>query len=452
MLSWIMVSLAIPVRGSGTPELLTALFMRNFIAISLLVSLPLLATAAEDGNGALLDRIVAVADDGIILQSELDTRVEAVRQQLQASNTELPPDEVLHEQVLESLIIKSLQLQLAERAGIVISDAQLNSAVEQIAKRNNTTLNDLPKMLAAEGLDYFEFREGLREELALNQLRQREIISRVEITPLEVEQLLQSSGEQEDKDYNISHILIAVPSDADQERVAKARAQAEDLIRRIKDGEDFGRLAVAYSNGQQALSGGALGWRKGRELPTLFTEQVAQMDIGQVSPPMRSSSGFHIIRLNDMRGQNPVYQQQAKARHILIIPDEVTSDEQARAKLAEIREKLLAGADFGDIARTESDDPGSAPRGGELGWNGPDTFVPEFNAALAALAPGEISQPFRTQFGWHIVQLQERRQRDTSEENRRNEAYLTIRARKAEEEMQMFVRRLRDEAYVDIRL
>lgn len=426
--------------------------MRKIIAISIFGLFSPFVYAADDASGALLDRIVAVADDGVVLQSELDARLATVKQQLLANNTELPPDDVLHEQVLEALIVNNLQLQLAERAGIVISDAQLNAAMEQIARRNNTTLSELPRILASEGVDYFDFREELRDELALTQLRQREIVSRIEITPLEVEQMLEASGQSADQDYNVSHILVAVPSDADQERIAKAREQAEELIARVREGEDFGRLAVAYSNGQQALNGGALGWRKGNELPTLFTEQVSKMEPGEVSPAMRSSSGFHIIRLNDVRGQNPVYEQQANARHILIIPDEVTSDDKAREKLAEIRTQLLEGADFNDIARTESDDPGSAPRGGELGWNGPDTFVPEFNAALAALQPGEISEPFRTQFGWHLVQLVDRRQRDTSDENRRNQAYLAIRARKAEEEMQLFVRRLRDEAYVDIRL
>lgn len=428
------------------------MLMRKLIAISILALVSPYAHAADADGPVLLDRIIAVADDGVVLQSELDARLATVKEQLLASNTELPPDNVLQEQVLEALIVSNLQLQLAERAGIVISDAQLNAAMEQIARRNNTTLSELPNILASEGIDYFDFREELRDELTLNQLRQREIISRIEITPLEVEQMLEASGQSEEKDYNLSHILVAVPSDADQAQIANAQERAEDLIRRLREGEDFGRLAVAYSNGQQALNGGALGWRKGNELPTLFTEQVQKMEPGEISPAMRSSSGFHIIRLNDMRGQNPVYEQQSNARHILIIPDEVTNDDQAREQLAEIRAQLLEGADFGDIARTESDDPGSAPRGGELGWNGPNTFVPEFNAALAALEPGEISEPFRTQFGWHIVQLIDRRQRDTSDENRRNQAYLAIRARKAEEEMQLFVRRLRDEAYVDIRL
>ena len=426
--------------------------MRKLIAISILGLSPLLVNAADDAGTVVLDRIVAVADDGVILQSELDARVATIKQQLRATNTELPPDEIVREQVLESLIVNNLQLQLAERAGIVIADAQLNAAVEQIARRNNTTLSELPRVLASEGIDYFEFREELRQELALNQLRQREIISRIEISPLEIDQALEASGQSGDKDYNVSHILIALPADADTEAVRQAQEKAEGLVKRLREGEDFGRLAVAYSNGQQALSGGALGWRKGSELPTLFAEQVVKMDSGEVSPPMRSSSGFHIIRLNDVRGDNPVYVQQNNARHILIRPDEVTNDEQAREKLAGIRADILAGADFGDIARTESDDPGSAPRGGELGWNGPDTFVPEFNEALAALEPGEISEPFRTQFGWHIVQLTDRRERDTSDANRRNQALMAIRARKAEEELQMFVRRLRDEAYVDIRL
>lgn len=426
--------------------------MRKIFAISILVLAPLLARGADDQGGELLDRIVAVADDGIVLQSELDGQVNAVIQQLRASGTEPPPIDILQGQVLESLIVKNLQLQLAERAGIVISDAQLNGAMEQIAARNNTTLGELPRTLASEGIDYFEFREELRNELALNQLRQREIISRIEITPLEVEQMLEASGQAISQDYNLSHILIAIPAGADEAAVEDAGRRAGDLVERIKGGEDFGRLAVAYSNGQQALNGGALGWRKGNELPTLFTDQVGKMEIGGVSQPIRSPSGFHIIRLNDARTDNPIYEEQTNARHILIIPDELTDDDAAREKLAAIREQILAGEDFGDIARRESDDPGSAPRGGDLGWNGPNTFVPDFNAVLASLEPGKLSQPFRTQFGWHLVQLLDRRQRDTAEDTRKNQAFLAIRARKAEEEMQIFVRRLRDEAYVDIRL
>ncbi len=426
--------------------------MRKIIAISILVLAPLLARGADDQGGELLDRIVAVADDGIVLQSELDSQVNVVIQQLRASGTEPPPTDILQGQVLESLIVKNLQLQLAERAGIVISDAQLNGAIEQIAARNNTTLGELPRALASEGIDYFEFREELRNELALNQLRQREIISRIEITPLEVEQMLEASGQAISQDYNLSHILIAIPAGADEAAVEDAGRRAGALVERIKGGEDFGRLAVAYSNGQQALNGGALGWRKGNELPTLFTDQVKKMEIGSVSQPIRSPSGFHIILLNDARTENPVYEEQTNARHILIIPDELTDDDAAREKLAAIREQILAGEDFGDIARRESDDPGSAPRGGDLGWNGPNTFVPDFNAVLASLEPGKLSQPFRTQFGWHLVQLLDRRQRDTAEDTRKNQAFLAIRARKAEEEMQIFVRRLRDEAYVDIRL
>ncbi len=426
--------------------------MRKIFAISLIGLLPLLAHGADDQDSVLLDRIVAVADEGVVLQSELDAQIATVVSQLQASGTEAPSREILQEQVLESLILKNLQLQLAERAGIAISDAQLNGTLEQIAARNGTTLSDMPRALASEGIDYFLFREELRDELALNQLRQREIISRIEITPLEVEQMLEASGQSMNQDYNLSHILIATPADADEATIEAARKRAADLVERIKGGEDFGRLAVAYSNDQQALSGGALGWRKGNELPTLFTDQVKKMEVGDVSPPMRGGSGFHIIQLNDERTENPVYEEQTNSRHILIMPDELTDDDAVQMKLAAIRDQILGGEDFADIARRESDDPGSAPRGGDLGWNGPNTFVPEFNAVLARLEPGQFSEPFRTQFGWHLVQLIDRRSRDTSEDTRRNQAFMAIRARKADEEMQIFARRLRDEAYVDIRL
>ena len=407
-------------------------------------------------RGVLLDRIAAIVNDGVVLLSELEDQVEMISDRLRAQNLELPPQSVLRQQVLERLILQEIQLQRAERAGLKVSDETLNSALQDVAQRNGLTLSQLPAALAAQGIDYATYREEMRKELTLTLLRQRDVLQRITVTPREIDQFLerQSKSPSESSEYNVSHILIAVSQEASPEQVEQAEKRAQEVYRRAVAGEDFARLAVAYSNSQSALEGGALGWRKGTELPTFLTDVIVKLKPGEVSEPLRTPTGFHIVRLNEVRGaaNEKVIEDQVHVRHILMRTNELADDATVKQKLTEVRERILKGEDFAGLAATLSEDPGSAADGGDLGWAGPGTFVPEFERAVASLDVNEISEPFRTQYGWHIVQLLGRRKADTTEEMRRRRAAEEIRASKADEETELWLRRLRDEAYVEYKL
>ncbi|HWP94991.1 MAG TPA: peptidylprolyl isomerase SurA [Gammaproteobacteria bacterium] len=411
-------------------------------------------TASTPPAGELLDRIVAIVNDDVVTLTELDTEVETIKRQLEEQGRTLPTERLLRRQVLERLILQKLQLQIAERAGIRVSDDQLNQALTRIAQRNGTTLSELPRLVEAQGIAYPIYREQIRRDMIMNEVRRREIERRVLITEREIENQLAAQREDDATEYDVSHIYVALSSQADEELVERNRQRAQAIYERVTSpGVSFADIAVAYSDAEDALQGGALGWRKLRELPTIFAERVRAMKPGEVSEPFRSQSGFHIIRLNDVRrGENRVVVTQNHARHILLRTNELVSDEQARAKLAELRARLLAGEDFASLARQHSEDPGSALEGGDLGWMQAGSFVPEFEERLAALKPGEISEPFRTTFGWHIVQLLERREQDVTEEARRNRAAAEIRARKVEEQTQLWLQNLRESAYLEIRL
>ncbi len=407
-------------------------------------------------RGVLLDRIAAVVNDGVVLLSELEDQVEMISERLRAQNLELPPQSVLRQQVLERLILQEIQLQRAERAGLRVSDETLNSALQDVAQRNGLTLSQLPQALAAQGIDYATYREEMRKELTLTLLRQRDVLQRISVTPREIDQFLerQAKAPPATVEYNVSHILIAVPQGAAPEHIERAEQRAREVYERAVAGEDFARLAIAYSNSQSALEGGALGWRKGTELPTFLTDLIIRMKPGQVSEPLRTPTGFHIVRLNETRGaeQQKVVEDQVHVRHILMRTNELADDATVQQKLTQVRQRILNGEDFAGLAKTLSEDPGSAADGGDLGWNGPGTFVPEFERVVASLEEGEISEPFRTQYGWHIVEVLGRRQVDTTEEIRRRRAAEQIRASKADEETELWLRRLRDEAYVEYKL
>jgi peptidyl-prolyl cis-trans isomerase SurA len=422
------------------------------VAVLLAPAHPALAQAA--GEGQLLDRIVALVNDGVVLKSELDAQLELITGQLRAQGTRMPPADVLRGQVLESLVLQQIQLQRAQRLGIRVGDEQLNGALQRIAERNGITLTALPAALAGEGIDYGAYREQMRKEMTVDLLRQRDVVAKIAVSEREIQRWLeqQDAGRESRLEYDISQILVALPPDPGAGEVEAAEARAAELHTRLLNGEDFTELAVAHSDGQQALSGGHLGWRRGDQLPPRFFEVVRQLDPGGVSDPVRSSSGYHLFRLNDTRGsEEKVVQLQSHARHILLQPDEVMDDEAVRARMEQIRERIVAGESFADVARLESDDPASAAMGGDLGWNPPGTFVPEFEAQLATLEPGDLSQPFRSPFGWHIIELLDRKQRDTTEELRRSRAIQAIRTSKQEQETELWLRRLRDEAWVEIR-
>jgi len=425
--------------------------------VALVLILPVAAPVAAEElstRGQLLDRVAAVVNEGVVTTTELDEQVAAITDRLREQRTELPPADVLRSQVLDRLVMQEIQFQRANRVGIKIGDEQVNAALSDIARRNNLTLAQLPQALAQQGVDYASYRENMRKEIMLSSLRQRDVLQRISITPRELDQFMDRLKRlpSEFQEYNISHILIAVPEDATPARVDELGARAQDIYERASKAEDFGRLAVAYSNSQTALEGGQLGWRKGPELPTFLAEVIVRLKPGEVSEPLRTPSGFHLVKLNDIRSteQGSAIVEQTHARHILLKPNELQDDATIRTRLEQLRDRILKGEDFATLASSISEDSGSAVNGGDLDWMAPGSFVPEFEAQMAQLKDGEISEPFRTNFGWHIVQVLGRRQFDTTEENFRARAYAQLRESKADEETELWLRRLRDEAFVEI--
>ena len=403
-------------------------------------------------RGEMLDRVVAIVNDGVVLNSDLESQIDAVSQRLREQKLELPAQNVLRQQVLERLVLQEIQLQHASRAGVKVTDEMVNNALSDIARRNNLSLSQLPEALSHEGIDYPAYRDDIRKEITLQLLRQRDVLQHITVTPREIDQFLekQAKAPAENNEYNVSHILIAVGQESSPVQVDAAAKRAEDVYQRAKGGEDFAELAVAYSNSQTALDGGSLGWRKGSELPTFLADLISKLKPGEVSEPLRTPTGFHIIRLNEVRGAgSKTVENQVHVRHILMKTNELEDDATVRGKLMALRERVLKGEDFAGIAQTASQDPGSANDGGDLGWAGPGTFAPDFEAAIANLQDKDISEPFKTSFGWHIVQMLGHRRFDNTDEVKRRQAMEAIRASKADEETELWLRRMRDEAYVE---
>jgi peptidyl-prolyl cis-trans isomerase SurA len=407
-------------------------------------------------KGVLLDKVVAVVNDGVVLESELDLETREIEARLQAQHVALPPEAVLRQQVLDRLVGEEIQQQHADRAGIKITDEQVNAALQDVAKRQNLTLDQLPEKLAADGIDYAQYRIELRREIARQILRQRDVVQRIVVTPRELDQYLehQKKTASASNEYNVAHILIAVPQDAKPAQLAQASALAQQVDERAHKGEEFGALAVTYSQSESALEGGSLGWRKGTELPTFLADVVARMNPGDVSDVLQTPSGFHIVKLVDRRSAGgPQIVQQVHLRHILIKPTEIEDDATVEQKLARWREQIVSGKEeFGVIAKTYSQDTASAVSGGDLGWTEASAFVPEFSAVVAGLKEHEISPPFRTQYGWHIVQLLGHRDFDNTNEAARERAYEAMRDSRVEEATELWLQQIRDEAYVEMRL
>ncbi|WP_020649499.1 peptidylprolyl isomerase [Solimonas variicoloris] len=425
------------------------------LALSFLLALVTTLALAPAARAAPqdLDRIIVVVNDGVILQSELDQSMDDARLQISKRGLTSPPDAALRAQVLERLILTRVQTQRAAQAGIRIDDRELNEVLTSIAKQNGLSLAAFADVVRSEGLDYLNLREQIRDEVTLQRLRNREVDSRVVVTEQDVDAFLASEGANSDKEYRLSHILIAVPDGASQQVRDQARAKIADLLKRIRAGEDFAQLAIANSNGQQALQGGDLDWRKGGDLPSAFASAAGKLKVGETSEVFETGSGYHLIKLADMRGGDERKTvTETHARHILIQTNAIRDDEQARAQARELYNRLQAGEDFAKLAKEHSDDPGSKNSGGDLGFQPPGVFVPEFQSRLDQLKPNEISPPFRTQFGWHIAQLLERRDRDVTEEQKRARARTAIGTRKAAEEYDIWLRRLRNEAYVEYRV
>lgn len=399
-----------------------------------------------------LDSVVAVVDDDIIMESELLERTASIRSRMREQQTQLPPTNVLLEQVLERMIVESIELQMAEKAGIRVSDNQLNETLANVARQNNMTTEAFRETVLSEGMSWPALRDQIRRELTVNQLRQRRVGSRIQITDQDVDNFLNSEIAKTNlaPDYRLGHILIAI-NDQSSPQVAEEKAMM--VYQKLQQGADFAALAVQYSSGDAALSGGDLGWRKAAQLPTLFADTVLDMNDGDVSTPIRSASGYHIIKILELRGGTEQIVQQTKARHILIKPNEIRSETETRTLIDDIYQQLQQDPEqFETLAKTYSDDPGSALQGGSLGWVNPGSMVPEFEKTMQTARIGEISQPFRSDFGWHILQVEERRNQDMSEEFRRGRARQMLQKRRFDEELDGWLREIRQNAYVEIKL
>ena len=402
-----------------------------------------------------LDSIVAIVNKDVITASELQERQNEITRQLEAKKTRLPPESVLRKQVLEQMIVTQIQLQLAFASGIRVSDEQLNQIILNIASNNRMDLAAFRQTLESEGYNYAAFRDQIRNDVIIKQLRTREVESKVIVSEQDVEAELASRKDSQDQDteYHLGHILIPVPESSRPEEIEKARLKAEGIVGQLRLGADFSQMAVSVSAGQRALQGGDLGWLKQGQIPTIATSIVVALAIGEISEPIRSSGGFHILKLlNKRSNQTQHIVEQTQARHILIKTNEVTSDKQAEAKLTRIRERIVAGEDFATLAKVTSDDTASGSLGGDLGWSSPGRMVPEFENVLNTLKPGEISQPFKSRFGWHIVQVISRRKHDDTESYLKSKAREEIHERKVTEQTNIWIRRIRDEAYVEYRL
>ena len=430
--------------------------LTGWLCASLLLAGAALAQTRDmSSTGVALDRVIAVVNEGVVLQSQLDQQSALIAERLRSQGTQLPPADVIRQQVLERLILQEIQVQRAGRIGVQVSDEMLNEALRDVARRNSIEFEQMPQALEQQGIDYASYREEMRREIMLSMLRQRDVFPRIYVSPRELEQALEREASQAgvNTEYDVSHILLSLAESATSDEMAAVEKLAREIHDRAAGGEDFGQLALAYSKAQSALERGKLGWRRMGQLPQFIGDLVAKMDPGDVSEPVRTPTGFHLVRLDGTRGgdSGPVMVEQLHARHILMRPNEVQDDATTRQRLVAIRDRILAGEDFEALASVTSEDPGSASRGGDLGWTSPGTFDPAFEEALAGLEPDQISEPFRTQFGWHIVQLLGRRTHDQSDELRRQRVLTALRESKVDEETELWLRRLRDEAYVEIR-
>lgn len=423
-------------------------------AKAVLVMVLVLLAGAVHAERKLLDQVVAIVDDDVILQSELEARINTIVGRLRAQGTGLPPRDILEQRVLDQLITESIQLQMAERMGMRISDNELNETIASIAQRNNMTMAQFEQELSQEGVTYREAREQIRKEMLTSRVQQRRVGNRVRVTDREVQNYLeaQSARGPGTTEYRLAHILIEVDDFGDEEEVQAAREKIESLRQQIVQGRDFREVAVAESDAGNALEGGDMGWRPENQLPSLVAPVVPELEVGETSRVLQNNSGFHLVKVMDKRGdEGEQVIEQSRVRHILIRPTETVSDSQAEQTIRELYEELQAGGDFAALARAHSDDPVSGSDGGNLGWVSPGQMVPEFEQAMLDAEVGELVGPFRSQFGWHILQVQERREKDVSGEIQESEARQAIYRRKFETELQNWLREIRDEAFVEIK-
>jgi peptidyl-prolyl cis-trans isomerase SurA len=427
-----------------------------FLAASLLsvTHLPSASAETKPARVTALDRIVAVVNSDVITQLELDARLRMVIQQLQKQGTPMPPRDLLEKQLLERLIMDRLQLQFAQETGVKIDDAQLDKTLQRIAQENKLSAEQFRAALEKDGVDFSKFREDIRTEILMARLREREVDNRVNVSEGEVDNYLntRSAAAGSGGEFNLAHVLVRVPEQASPEQLQKLKSRAIKALEEVQAGKDFRQVAASYSDAPDALEGGVLGWRTAGQLPALFADALGNLKPGEASQVLRSPNGFHILKLLDKRGKEAAFVvQQTHARHILIKVNEVVSEQDAKNRALQLKERLDNGAKFEELARQHSED-GSASRGGDLNWLSPGDTVPEFEKAMDALKPDQVSEPVRSPFGWHLIQVLERRSEDVSKERTRLQARQEIRMRKADEAYQEWLRQLRDRAYVEYRL
>lgn len=400
-----------------------------------------------------IDRIVAVVEDDVILEGELEREISTIKARMTESKAQLPPETVLRKQVLEKMIIDKLQRQLAEKAGVSVSEEMLNSSAADIAQRNNMSLEQFRSELENSGIPYSNFLDNMRNEIVINQIRAKEIGSRIKVSDSEVEHYMETEEKAGDEatQYHLGHILIAVKESASSSEIQKAQTKADNLVKKLRKGQDFAQTAMSDSDDDNALKGGDLGWRGINDIPSQLVNGVRKMRIDEVSDPIRSSGGFHIIKMLGKKSDvdNHVIST-TKVRHILIKTNELIDDSEAKKRILELKARIADGDDFATLARTHSDDKGSALKGGELGWVEPGSLVKPFEEAMNKLTVNQISEPIQSQFGWHLIQVLDRKDKDNASEHKKNLIREAIRKRKIEEETELWLRRLRDEAYVEI--
>jgi len=418
-----------------------------------------MATAALAGelseSGEFLDGVVAIVNEGVVLTSELNRQQDLIIARATEQGMQLPPAHILREQVLERLVLEEIQTQRADRIGIQISDQMLNTAIAQIAENAGVKFEDIPAVMAKDGVDYAEYRADMRKRMIMEQLRRIDVVNRISVSPREIEQCVADLEDNAvvNSRYNLSHIFISVPGSATAEQYAEAEAEANEVYASLQGFADFGELAIRHSDGDTALEGGSLGWRAGDQLPTLFFDVVGNMQEGEVSKPIRAVSGYHLVKVNKIEGVNHQSTiKQTLVRHILVTPDQIIDDETAKQRLNDAYDRIIAGEDFGEVAKLLSDDPGSANSGGEMGWTSPGTFVPEFEKVADESEIGVLSKPFRTRFGWHILEVMDRRIYDNTEDLKESNCVERVRNGKLNNETELWTRRIRDEAYVDTRI
>ena len=401
-----------------------------------------------------LDRIVAIVDTDVVMQSQLDQRLREVQQTIAKRGAALPPEHVLTQQVLERLIIESIQLQIGDRSGIRIGDEELNQAIEAIAQRNGMTVDQFKQALARDGLSLADARDQVRREMIISRVRQRRVAERIQVSDQEVENFLASDmGKMQlSEEYNLALILVPVPEASSAETIQAAERQANELYDQLRQGADFAQLAISRSAGETALEGGDLGWRKAAQLPPPFDKLVPTMANGDITEPVRTPGGFNLIKLQAKRGGDSQVRDEVQVRHILLKPSEIRSEEQTKQLAERLYQRIMAGEDFAELAKNFSEDPGSALHGGTLDWIDPNALVPEFREVMDRTPVGKTSKPFKSPYGYHVLEVLGRRATDSSAQMRKQQAITVLRNRKYDEELQSWLRQIRDEAYVEVKL